>query len=134
MFRDDVSMLKGNHLFQFGGTYQHNLNWHQRTDNGGGINYQPVYALGNGSSGSGLGSGRLSLRYALHRFRSAIVCECARRGGAGCRFHRSQIAYTRSGANLNFESSADPCFRPEHHSVLQRVFQRHLAYEADASP
>ena len=40
MFRDDVSMLKGNHLFQFGGTYQHNFNWHQRTDNGGGINYR----------------------------------------------------------------------------------------------
>ncbi len=39
-------MLKGNHLFQFGGTYQHNFNWHQRTDNGGGINYQPVYDSG----------------------------------------------------------------------------------------
>src|SRR5207302_1846573 len=43
MVRDDVSMLRGNHLFQFGGAYQHNFNWHQRTDNGGGINYQPVY-------------------------------------------------------------------------------------------
>ena len=56
MFRDDLSMLKGNHLFQFGGTYQHNFNWHQRTDNGGGINYQPVYELGNGSSGAELSS------------------------------------------------------------------------------
>ncbi len=55
MFRDDVSMLKGNHLFQFGGTYQHNFNWHQRTDNGGGINYHPVYSLGDGSTGSMLG-------------------------------------------------------------------------------
>ncbi len=45
-FRDDLSLLKGNHLFQFGGAYQHNFNWHQRTDNGGGINYQPVYQLG----------------------------------------------------------------------------------------
>jgi len=50
MFRDDVSTLKGNHLFQFGGTYQHNFNWHQRTDNGGGINYQPVYQLSRASS------------------------------------------------------------------------------------
>ena len=49
MFRDDVTMLKGNHLFQFGGTYQHNFNCHQRTDNGGGINYQPVYQLGTTS-------------------------------------------------------------------------------------
>ena len=43
MVRDDVSNLKGNHLLQFGGTYQHNWNQHQRTDNGGGINYAPVY-------------------------------------------------------------------------------------------
>ncbi len=46
MFRDDVSMLKGNHLFQFGGTYQHNFNYHQRNDSGGTINAYPVYSLG----------------------------------------------------------------------------------------
>src|ERR1022692_3496527 len=51
-FRDDVSWLKGNHLLQFGGQYQHNWNYHQRTDNGGGVNYYPVYLLGD-SSGSG---------------------------------------------------------------------------------
>src|ERR1019366_1695702 len=33
-FRDDVSWLKGNHLVQFGGQYQRNWNYHQRTDNG----------------------------------------------------------------------------------------------------
>ena len=42
---DNLTWVKGNHLFQFGGTYQHNFNWHQRTDNGGGINYQAVYQL-----------------------------------------------------------------------------------------
>ncbi len=46
MFRDDLTWLKGNHLLQFGGTYQHNYNFHQRSDNGGGIYYQPVYQLG----------------------------------------------------------------------------------------
>jgi hypothetical protein len=50
MVRDDVSILHGNHLFQFGGTYERNWDFHQRTDNGGGINYQPVYALGNASN------------------------------------------------------------------------------------
>src|SRR5208283_1972674 len=50
--RDDVSWLKGNHLLQFGGQYQHNWNYHQRTDNGGGINYYPVYQLGD-TAGSG---------------------------------------------------------------------------------
>ncbi len=46
MVRDDVSVLHGNHLFQFGGTYQRNWNFHERSDNGGGINFQPVYELG----------------------------------------------------------------------------------------
>ncbi len=54
MFRDDVSMLRGNHLFQLGGTYQHNWNYHERTDNGGGINYEAVYQLGT-TSGAGNG-------------------------------------------------------------------------------
>ena len=40
MIRDDVSWLKGTHFFTFGGLYQRNWNYHQRTDNGGGINYQ----------------------------------------------------------------------------------------------
>ncbi len=34
---------KGNHLFTFGGIYEHNWDYHQRTDNGGGINNQFVY-------------------------------------------------------------------------------------------
>jgi hypothetical protein len=51
-FRDDVSWLKGNHLVQFGGQYQRNWNYHQRTDNGAGINYYPVYQLGD-TGGSG---------------------------------------------------------------------------------
>jgi hypothetical protein len=51
-FRDDVSWLKGNHLAQFGGQYQHNWNYHQRTDNGGTINYYPVYQIGD-SAGAG---------------------------------------------------------------------------------
>ena len=72
MFRDDVSMLKGNHLFQFGGNYQHKFNWHQRTDNGGGINYQPVYQLG---TTKGAGSGLSVLR--------SGIAPIAQRTGAG---------------------------------------------------
>ena len=49
MIRDDVSWSKGTHFFQFGGIYQHNWDCHQRTDNGGGINYQTVYWLGPAS-------------------------------------------------------------------------------------
>jgi hypothetical protein len=53
MFRDDLTWLKGSHLLQFGGTYQRNYDVHQRSDNGGGINYQPVYQLGT-TGGSGI--------------------------------------------------------------------------------
>src|SRR6266853_1591084 len=41
-FRDDITMLKGNHLFTFGDAYQRNYDVHQRSDNGGGINYTPT--------------------------------------------------------------------------------------------
>ena len=44
-------MLKGNHLFTFGGAYQRNYDYHQRSDNGGGINYQPTYQLGDSGGG-----------------------------------------------------------------------------------
>jgi len=53
MIRDDVSWNKGTHFFHIGGTYQRNWDYHQRTDNGGGINYQTVYALGSGAGQGG---------------------------------------------------------------------------------
>ena len=48
-----MTILNGNHLFSFGGTYQRNWNYHQRTDNGGGINYTTTYQLGD-TAGAGL--------------------------------------------------------------------------------
>jgi Carboxypeptidase regulatory-like domain len=59
MIRDDVSWIKGTHFLQFGGTYQHNFNWHLRTDNGGSVNNEIVYDLasGGGTNGNNVGSG-----------------------------------------------------------------------------
>ena len=113
MLKDDVSMLKGKHTFQFGGQYQHNWNYHQRTDNGGGINYYPVYQLGT-TSGAGI----------------AMTTGCGAGGMDTCipagvpsnqatNFGRdyaatlgivsiSQIAYTRSGANLTLNPPLTP--------------------------
>jgi hypothetical protein len=48
---DNLSKLKGDHLIQFGGQFQHNTNYHQRTDNGAGINYTPTYQLGDPGGG-----------------------------------------------------------------------------------
>jgi hypothetical protein len=46
-FRDDLSLVDGNHVFQFGGQYQRNFNFHQRNDNGQGIMAANVYQIAN---------------------------------------------------------------------------------------
>ncbi|HKF23981.1 MAG TPA: carboxypeptidase regulatory-like domain-containing protein, partial [Candidatus Angelobacter sp.] len=53
--RDDVTLIRGNHLFQFGGSYQRNWDYHQRNDNGQGIMNAIVYQIGTtGSQGGGI--------------------------------------------------------------------------------
>jgi len=102
MFRDDISVLKGSHLFQFGGTYQHNWNFHQRTDNGGGINYQPVYQLGI-ASGAGI---------SLTGLPAELTTKNGGRDYAAVLgiVSISQQAFTRSGANLVLNPPLTPAF------------------------
>ena len=105
-FRDDLSMLKGNHLFQFGGTYEHNWDYHQRTDNGGGINYQPVYQIGQGNHGAGNVSvpfcGTVSASF-------ATFCGADYAGVLGI-VSAAQTAYTRSGPQLTLNPPLTPAF------------------------
>jgi hypothetical protein len=104
MVRDDISMLKGNHLFQFGGTYQHNWDYHQRTDNGGGINYQPVYELGNGDSGSELAS-----NISICNDPNIPNCPSLTAAALGI-VSIAQTVYTRSGPNLTLNPPLTPAF------------------------
>jgi len=100
-FRDDLTLLKGNHLFQFGGQYQHNFNWHQRTDNGGGINYYPVYQLGDSGGAGEVTMGSLvGGSTALNRYAAAVLGIVT----------DSQVAYTRSGNNLALNPPLTPAF------------------------
>src|SRR5207249_65487 len=93
-FRDDVTMLKGNHLFTFGGAYQHNYNWHQRSDNGGGINYMPTYQLGD-SVGGGL------IDFSSTNPAGVDSTQWSRDVSAVLGIVTdSQVAYTRSGPTL----------------------------------
>jgi Carboxypeptidase regulatory-like domain/TonB dependent receptor len=48
MYRDDVSWLKGNHLFQLGGSYRRNNDTHTRNDSGSGITFEQ-YIIGGGA-------------------------------------------------------------------------------------
>jgi hypothetical protein len=106
MFRDDVTTLKGTHLLQFGGTYQHNFNWHQRTDNGGGINYEPVYQLAN-TSGAGPGTDVSAYMPSAISSSSTWGRDYAAMLGL---VSISQIAYTRSGSNLALNPPLTPAF------------------------
>lgn len=94
-FRDDLTMLKGNHLFTFGGAYQRNYDYHQRSDNGGGINYTPTYQLGETTVGGGLVDFSTTVPAGVSasnwgRDNAAVLGIVT----------DSQIAYTRQGANL----------------------------------
>jgi hypothetical protein len=91
---DNVSTLKGNHLLQYGGQYQHNWDYHQRSDNGGGINFTTTYQLGDAAGAgvmdlSGLGGGYPTSSTAKRDAAAVlgIVTD-------------SQVAYTRIGSNL----------------------------------
>ena len=48
-FKDDVSILKSNHLISIGGQYERNYDYHLRNDNGQGIDNSTVYQIGNNS-------------------------------------------------------------------------------------
>lgn len=98
MFRDDITSLKGNHLFSFGGTYQRNHDKHQRTDNGGGINYYPVYQLGSSTTALDISSLGIPSNSTTKRDVAAVLGIVS----------ASQVAYTRSGPNLTLNPPLTP--------------------------
>lgn len=94
-FRDDLTYMKGKHMIQFGGQYQHNWDYHQRSDNGGGINFTPTYQLGDS-----LGAGSIDLSGFGGGF-SSISKNTARIAAAALGMVTdAQVAYTRTGSNL----------------------------------
>jgi hypothetical protein len=102
MFRDDVSKLRGNHLFQFGGTYQHNWDFHQRNDSGGTINAFPVYSLGNGTNGSGVGTGDYPCATTATVSTTAQTCDSLFATVLGAVSIASQM-FARSGTSLTLD-------------------------------
>jgi hypothetical protein len=102
--RDDLTKLKGNHLVQFGGQYQHNFAFHQRTDNGGGINFTTTYQLGD-SSGGGLVSlpGLAAAGVPVSSTTNARMVDAV----LGI-VTDAQVAYTRSGNNLTLNAPLTP--------------------------
>lgn len=57
LYRDDITWIKGNHLFQFGGSYLRANDTHNRNDNGEAINTFEQYIIGDGTGSSLSGFG-----------------------------------------------------------------------------
>ncbi len=101
MLRDDLSMLHRNHLFQFGGYYQHNFDYHQRDDNGAGINAYPVYDVGNNTNALISTTGFQPCGSTNSQNVATSIANCASVAAAvlGATSVASQL-FTRSGASL----------------------------------
>jgi hypothetical protein len=92
--KDDLTMIKGNHLIQFGGSYQRNFDYHSRTDNGQGINNQIVYQVtpsntnfGSFAYPSAVPQNQQTAFNTLFSYVTGMVAQ-------------SQVVYTRTGSNL----------------------------------
>ena len=108
MLRDDITWVKGNHLFQIGGQIQRNFDYHTRTDNGGSINNAIVYQIASNqiSFTSGCGSGSTTTCFPAFTGTSAQISSqqssyknlaTSVLGLVGL----TQVMYTRGGSDLH---------------------------------
>jgi hypothetical protein len=102
---ENLSYLKGSHFFQFGGQYQHNFDYHQRTDNGGGINYTTTYQIGSSGGNGANGYTMSGLQAAGYPSTTDATRSAAEVLGL---VTASQVAYTRSGSNLALNAPLTP--------------------------
>ncbi len=103
LIRDDLTMLKGNHLLGFGGSYQRDYDYHSRTDNGAGVNNQVVYQVANLNQNwtnspyipSSVPTSQQSTYETLYDEVLGIVGQ-------------PQVMYTRQGSGLNLQAIGTP--------------------------
>ncbi|MGH9393236.1 MAG: hypothetical protein ACRD1E_03635, partial [Terriglobales bacterium] len=104
-FSDDVSVIHGNHLIQFGGKYTHQWDYHQRNDNGGGIMAANVYQIGGNTSS--IANGYLPTDFtgngdtgSWNQFYDEVTGIV----------DQGQTLYTRAGQQLNLQPLGTPMF------------------------
>ncbi len=104
MFKDDITMIKGNHIVQFGGLYQRNYDFHMRTDNGNGVNNAVVYQIDS----NGINFGNFNFPSTVPASQQAAFQELyAETLGM---VNQPQVAYTRSGSNLTIQPIGSVAF------------------------
>src|SRR6266446_4592469 len=98
MIRDDLSWVRGNHLFQFGGFFQRNVDYFSRTDNGTTISNQIVYQIASKSIGfTGFFPTSLPSNTTMRTSYSNLATEVL--GLVGF----TQVLYTREGTDLSIQ-------------------------------
>ena len=105
LIKDDLTKIKGSHVIQFGGNYQKNFDYHERNDNGQGINTSPVYQILNGSGIQysaadqpvGLPNSQVGTWNKYYSEILGIV-------------NQPQQLFTRSGASLTLNPAGTPMF------------------------
>jgi len=113
-FRDDLNLIHGNHLWQIGGLFQHNWNFHTRDDNGSGTFNNPVFLVGAGESGVSIGA---SDRPQTCTASVVTGCVISSQVGKWNGFYSdllgisgAQVAYTRAGKNLSLQKLGADAF------------------------
>ena len=101
-FSDDMSVIHGNHLFQFGGKYIHQWDYHQRNDNGGGIMAANVYQSAS--------SQNVSNSYIPTDFTASTSGYKQVYNEALGIITQPQTLYTRAGQQLNLQPLGTPMF------------------------
>jgi Carboxypeptidase regulatory-like domain len=97
MFKDDVTIVKGQHVMQVGGLYQRNLDYHMRSDNGNGVNNQVVYQVG--SSGVNFNGFNYPTSVPTNQQSNFANLYSEVLGLV----NQPQVAYTRTGSNLTLQ-------------------------------
>jgi hypothetical protein len=105
LIKDDVVKVKGNHVISFGGNYQRNFDYHERNDNGQGINTSPVYQIGYNSGV------QISSAYQPASLPSSQVANWNKYYTEVLGIvDQPQQLFTRSGANLTLNPNGTPMF------------------------
>jgi len=99
LIRDDLSWVKGNHLLQFGGSFQHNYNFHTRDDNGAGVFNNTVYQIGGATSGINFLSQYVPANLPANQIATWNNYYTEVLGIVS----QPQVLYTRAGSNLTLQ-------------------------------
>ena len=103
--RGDLTWIKGQHLVQYGGAFQHNFDYHTRTDNGVTTNNQIVYGIASTNINwanspyipSTVPAAQQSAYQNLYSEVLGLVTQ-------------TQVAYTRAGSNLAIQPVGSSAF------------------------